>query len=127
MRRRHEKREKAIVAAFYRTPAGDEPARAWLKGRTFDNQDRKVIGADIQVVEYEWPAVSERDLVKSLGDGVWEVRSTLPSRRIARVPFGVVKGRMVVLHGFIKKTQKTPPTDLKLAKDRWRDWKKEYP
>jgi len=122
-----EKREKAVVAVFYRSATGDEPVRGWLKSRTFSNQDRKVLGADIQVVEYQWPTLSRRDLVKSLGGGVWEVRSTLPSRRITRVLFGIANGRMVILHGFIKKSQKTPTGDLALAKDRWRDWKKENP
>ena len=117
------RREKSVVAVFYRTPAGEEPVRAWLKGRVFDNEDRKVIGADIQVVEYEWPTLSDRNLVKAFGDGLWEMRSTLPSRRIARILFGTARGQMVILHGFIKKTQKTPATDLDLAKARWRGWR----
>ena len=45
-------------------------------------------------------------LCRNLGEGLWEVRSSLPSRRIARVLFCLVKGEMVLLHGFIKKTQK---------------------
>lgn len=119
------KREKAVVASFYRSPAGDEPVRTWLKSRTFGNDDRRIVGADIQVVEYEWPKVSARGLVKGLGAGLWEVRSTLQSHRIARVLFGVAEGRMVILHGFIKMTQKTPAADPQLARDRWRDWKRE--
>jgi len=121
---RRPRREKVVVATFYRTPAGDEPVRAWLKSRVLDDDDRKVIGADIQVVEYGWPKVSERGLVKGFGAGLWEVRSALPSRRIVRVLFGIADGRMVILHGFVKKTQKTSTADLQLAKDRWRDWKK---
>jgi phage-related protein len=118
------RREKAVIAAFYRTSGGDEPVRSWLKGRDFDDKDRKAIGADIQVVEYEWPVISDRSLVKPFGGGLWEVRSTLPSRRIARILFGVAGGEMVILHGFIKKTRKTPASDLDLAKARWRNWKK---
>lgn len=123
MSRLYAKHEKVVAAAFYQTPAGDEPVRAWLKSRQFDNEDRKVIGADIQVVEYERPKISERGLVKGLGAGLWEIRSALPSRRIVRVLFGIAEGRMVILHGFIKKTQKTPAADIQLARDRWRDWK----
>lgn len=118
------KREKVVAATFYQTPAGDEPVRTWFKGSMFGNEDRKVIGADIQVVEHERPKVSGRGLVKGLGRGLWEVRSTLPSHRIARVLFGVAEGRMVILHGFIKKTPKTPAADLRLARDRWREWKR---
>jgi phage-related protein len=54
-------------------------------------------------------------LVGSLGRELWEVRSRLPRGRIARVLFCEEQGRMVLLHGFIKKTQKTPRHDLDLA------------
>lgn len=57
-------------------------------------------------------------LCRSLGKGLWEVRVTLPSRRIARLLFALRDGKLVVLHGFIKKTQKTPEDDLKLAHKR---------
>ena len=63
-------------------------------------------------------------LCKSLGDGLWEIRSDLPSRRIARVLFCVTEGELLLLHGFIKKTQKTPPSDLKLARRRMREAKR---
>ena len=52
------------------------------------------------------------------GDGLWEVRTSLPSNRIARVLFCVVTEHIVVLHGFIKKTQKTPDEELALARKR---------
>ena len=54
-------------------------------------------------------------LVSSLGRELWEVRSSLPRGRIARVIFCVARGQMVLLHGFIKKTQKTPRHDLDVA------------
>jgi len=76
-------------------------------------EDRKVIGEDIKDVEFSWPI--GMPLVGSLGRELWEVRSRLPRGRIARVVFCVVRGRMVLLHGFIKKTQKTPQHDLDLA------------
>lgn len=60
-------------------------------------------------------------LVRSLGDGLWEIRSSLPSRRIARPLLCFHEGVIVVLHGFIKKTQKTPPDDLELARKRKRE------
>ena len=61
-------------------------------------------------------------LCRALGDGLWEVRSDLPSDRIARVFFIVQEGRIVVLHGFIKKSQKTPAGDLALARKRHREF-----
>ncbi len=82
-------------------------------------EDRKIIGEDIKDVEFSWP--TGMPLVRSLGKGLWEVRSDLTQGRIARVLFCVQHGRMVLLHGFIKKTQKTPDADLELALKRRRD------
>ena len=64
-------------------------------------------------VQYRWPV--GMPLCRALGEGLWEVRSSLPSNRIARVLFSVHQGRILALHGFIKKTQKTPDEDLALA------------
>jgi phage-related protein len=102
---------KRLPAHFYRSDSGREPVREWLKGLEAD--DRKVIGEDIKEVEFSWPI--GMPLVGSLGRELWEVRSRLPRGRIARVLFCVEQGRMVLLHGFIKKTQKTPQHDLDLA------------
>ena len=60
-------------------------------------------------------------LCRSLGKGLWEVRSNLTSGRIARVLFCDLEGKMILLHAFIKKTQKTPPADLELAVKRKRE------
>jgi len=102
---------KRLPAQFYRSDSGREPVREWLKG--LEAEDRKVIGEDIKDVEFSWPI--GMPLVGSLGRELWEVRSRLPRGRIARVVFCVEQGRMVLLHGFIKKTQKTPQNDLDLA------------
>lgn len=120
------KREKAVVATFYQTAGGKEPVRDWLRGKSLDDDDRRVIGGDLQMVEYSWPDVG-KPLVGALKGGVWEVRSSLPSRRIARVLFGVEAGLMIILHGFVKKTQATPDEDLKLARKRLVDWKANNP
>ncbi|MBI4907683.1 MAG: type II toxin-antitoxin system RelE/ParE family toxin [Acidobacteria bacterium] len=58
---------------------------------------------------------------RNLGDGLWEVRSDVTDGKIGRVIFCVTKGRMALLHAFIKKTQKTPPQDLKLALKRMKE------
>ena len=90
---------KKIRAAFYATASGNEPVREWLKD--LSTEDRKVLGEDIAAVEFTWPV--GMPLVRPLKQGLWEVRSTLPGNRIARVLFCQVEDRMVLLHGFIKR------------------------
>lgn len=104
---------KRIPAIFYRTESGSEPLRDWLKGLSVG--DRKHIGEDIKTVEFGWPV--GMPVSRPLGGGIHEVRTNLTGNRIARVLFYVDKlGRMVLLHGFIKKTQRTPREDLDLAR-----------
>jgi phage-related protein len=106
--------QKRIEGIFFLTAAGGEPVRQWLKSLS-PIEDRKQIGVDIKAVEFGWPI--GMPVCRPLGDGLYEVRSSLTQNRIARVLFYVdVKGRMVLLHGFIKKAQKTPPADLELAR-----------
>jgi phage-related protein len=103
-----------MQVVFFRTGAGGEPVREWLKFLS-PIEDRKQIGVDIKSVEFGWPI--GMPVCRPLGEGLYEVRSSLTQNRIALVLFYIdVKGRMVLLHGFIKKTQKTPPADLDLAR-----------
>lgn len=111
-------RPRKIPVVFYRSSAGAEIVRDWLRG--LDHADRLAIGQDLMRVQYRWPV--EMPLCRSLGDGLWEVRTDLPSRRIARVLFCVAQETVVVLHGFVKKTQKTPDEDLRLARKRAREF-----
>ena len=89
----------------------------WL--RSLDKEDRRVIGLDLMRVQFGWPI--GMPLVRSLKGGLWEVRSTLPSQRIARLILCLHQQTLVVLHGFIKKTQKTPAEELTLAKRRLKE------
>jgi len=107
---------KRLPAHFYRLDSGKEPVREWL--RELEPEDRKAIGEDIKDVEFSWPI--GMPLVRPLGRELWEIRSSLPRGRIARVLFCVEQGSMVLLHGFIKKTQKTPPREINLALKRKR-------
>ncbi len=109
-------RKSPIV--FYRTRGGNEVVRDWL--RSLDEGDRSAIGQDLMRVQYRWPV--GMPLCRSLGEGLWEVRSDLPGNRIARVMFSIAGDRIVALHGFIKKTRKTPPDDLALARRRKREF-----
>jgi len=108
-----------IPAYFYRTTGGAEPVLDWLRGLPPD--DRRAIGADLATVQFGWPI--GMPLCRPLGGGLWEVRSTLPSRRIARLVFFVDESRIGVVHGFIKKTQKMPADDLELARKRMKEMK----
>jgi phage-related protein len=81
--------------------------------------DRMTVGKDIQKVEFGWPI--GRPYCAPLGDGLWEVRCDLGSNRIARVIFCLKGGHMILLHAFIKKTQKIPPQDIDLALKRKRE------
>ncbi|WP_216819187.1 type II toxin-antitoxin system RelE/ParE family toxin [Thiohalocapsa sp. ML1] len=106
-RRAHHRR------VFFRTESGQEPVRDWLK--SLSKADKRVIGADLKTVQYGWPI--GMPVVRKLEAGLREVRSHL-DRRIARILFTVTDGRMILLHGFIKKSQKTPADDLALARRR---------
>ena len=109
--------ERPLKVVFFKTDTGNEPVREWLKELSKD--DCRVIGTDILTVQYAWPV--GKPLVDNLGDGLWEVRSRLDNR-MARTLFAMVDQEIVLLHGFIKKQQKTPPDELELAKKR----KKQY-
>lgn len=104
---------------FFRTDAGTEPVREWLKD--LPAIDRKIIGEDIKTVQFGGPL--GMPLVGHLGGEIWEVRIRL-GNRIARVLFAVDGQTMVLLHGFIKKQQKTPGPELDLAKDRLKQLKR---
>ena|SRR5581483_2962153 len=110
---------RPLPVVFFRTDAGHEPVREWLKELAAD--ERRMIGEDLKTLQFRWPL--GMPLVRSLGGGLWELRSRLPTR-IARCLFYMAKGRIVVLHGFIKKTQKTPPEDKALALKRKYDHSK---
>lgn len=99
-----------LAAVFYATSNGKEPVREWLKDLT--KQDRRTIGEDIAYVQYKWPIGKPR--VDHLRGAIWEVRTSL-GNRIARTLFAVDDGTMILLHGFIKKTQQTPASEIALA------------
>ena len=107
--------EPILTVAFFRSASANEPVREWLK--SLPREERRILGEDIKTVQFGWPL--GMPLVRKLDKGLWEVRSRLPGR-IARVVFTAGDGRMILLHGFIKKSQKTPQEDLELARTRLR-------
>ncbi len=107
-----------LDAVFYKTEMEAEPVREWLLSLT--RQDKKTIGENISYVQFKWPIGKPK--VDHLRGAIWEVRTTLKTR-IARVLFAVDGQTMILLHGFIKKTQATEKSDIELAETRYKDWK----
>ena len=106
-----------IPLAFWKSASGREPVREWLSELPRD--DKRTIGRDIAKVQFGWPM--GLPLCRALGDGLWEVRSSLPSNREARVFFGFEEGILIALHAIIKKTRKAPAEDLTVAKQRLKE------
>lgn len=102
-----------LSSNFFMTDAGTEPVRDWL--RDLSVQDRKKIGEEMKTVQFGWPL--GMPLVRKMDKDLWEVGIRLENR-IARVLFTVENQNMILLHGFIKKSQTTPQVDLDLAKAR---------
>ncbi|HCM96582.1 MAG: hypothetical protein A2X25_00125 [Chloroflexi bacterium GWB2_49_20] len=105
--------ELRLKVVFFRSERGSEPVREWLKSLAVD--EKRIIGEDIKTVQFGWPV--GMPIVRKLEPGLWEVRSRLV-HRIARVLFTIQDDKMVLLHGFIKKSDKTPQDDLSLARQR---------
>ena len=103
-----------VPVVFYKTAVGVVVVREWL--RSLPQADRNIIGRDLMRVQYRWRVGML--LCRPLGGGLWEVRSDLPSSRIARLLFCLNKGRLVVLHGFIKKTKRAPADEMEIARKR---------
>lgn len=101
-----------IQLVFFRTNAGREPVRDWLKG--LDEAARHAIGKDLLRAQWRWPV--GMPLCRPMGKGLWEVRTDLPGNRTARVLLSLHQDHLVALHGFIKKTRVTPEDDLALAR-----------
>ena len=110
--------EPSLIVTFFRTNSGRAPVQQWLKG--LNKMDRKVIGRDIQFVQFRWPL--GMPLVRKIEADLWEVRSQLSSGRTARVLFTIEGNEMILLHGFIKKSQSISQRDLNLARHRRSLW-----
>jgi len=108
---------KKIRLIFFRTSAGSEPVRDWLKA--MPEEDRRAIGMDLLRAQWRWPV--GMPLCRPMGSGLWEIRTDLPLNRTARVLICVHQEHLVALHGFIKKTRATPDDELALARRRQKE------
>lgn len=113
--------DKRLPARFFESETGRVPVRDWLL--SLSPEDRKIIGDDIRTAEFGWPVGMPLCRPITGRKGLWEIRSSLTDGRIARVFFCAHEGSMVLLHGFIKKTQKTPDKELEIAVKRMRGLK----
>ncbi|MBK1668406.1 hypothetical protein CKO28_10200 [Rhodovibrio sodomensis] len=114
--------EKRLRVRFFRTAAGREPVKDWLI--QLDPDDRRRIGTDIKDVEFSWPI--GMPLCRQIAGhrNLWEVRSRLSGNRIARVIFLIRERQMILLHGFEKKTQKTPKGEIEMAVARKKEFER---
>ncbi len=104
----------ALPVRLFQTPAGVPVVREWLRTQ-LTAEERTIVGADLRKAQNDWPP--GMPLTRSLGGGLFELRSTLPTR-IVRLLCCVRDGAVVVLHAFVKKTQRTPATELEVARQR---------
>jgi phage-related protein len=112
-----EPKPQKIPLIFFRTPAGAEPVREWL--RELEEVERQAIGKDLLRAQWRWPV--GMPLCRPMGSGLWEIRTDLPTKRIARVMVCFYREHLVALHGFIKKTRATPDEDLATARKRQKE------
>jgi phage-related protein len=110
-------RFKPILLVFWKPAAGREPVRDWLN--ELPGEDQRIIGRDIAKVQFGWPI--GLPVCRPLGNGLWEVRSSLPSRREGRVLFGFHDCMLIALTAFIKMTQATPAGEITLAQQRLKE------
>ena len=110
-------RPRKIELIFFRTGAGVEPVREWLKG--LPEVERRAVGQDLLRAQWRWPV--GMPLCRPMGKGLWEVRTDLPTKRTARVLICLYREHLVALHGFIKKTRTTPDEDSALARKRQKE------
>jgi phage-related protein len=106
-----------LRVVFFQTDAGTEPVRRWLL--SLSSSHKKAIGEDIKTVQFGWPL--GMPLVEKIEPYLWEVRRRVPAG-IARVLFTVDGHTMILLHGFIKKTQKIPQAEINTARSRLRQY-----
>ena len=110
---------KGFEVIFFELESGNQPVKEFIKSLTKDN--KKIIGADIRVVQNCFPV--GLPLVRKLKSGLWEIRSDIKDG-ICRVFFTFIMKEIILLHGIVKKTQKTPQRDIYIAMERIKEFKR---
>ena len=114
-----QKNAPRLECAFFKKKSGTEPVREWLRG--LGRPVRLAVGSDIERVQWRWPV--SKPLVGSFGQGLYEVR-TWVGGNVYRVFFFIEGSDMVILHAFMKKTERTPDSEIAMARKRLRQVKK---
>ncbi|MGL1890847.1 MAG: type II toxin-antitoxin system RelE/ParE family toxin [Spirochaetaceae bacterium] len=109
-------RKRILILVFFKTRTGSEPVKKWLDNLSDD--DVNIIMSDVKKVIFGWPIGMPLTKKIKTNPKIWEVRSKISSRRISRVLFTIKGDKMILVHGFIKKTQQTPLKDIRLAEKR---------
>jgi phage-related protein len=104
---------RPLAVVFWRSEQGNEPVRDWLK--SLPDDVTKAIGDDLRLVQWKWPV--GKPLVDGFGDGLYEVRTKHKNVNY-RVLFTFENEAIILLHSIIKKTPKTPPAAVALARQR---------
>jgi phage-related protein len=112
-------RKDPMQAVFFETESGNQPVRDFILERS--QADRKEIGSDIFTVQKEYPL--GLPLVEKIDTDLWEIRSHIPDG-ICRIFFTIYQETMILLHGFVKKTLKIPPKELKTVKGRLKEFRR---
>ena len=110
-------RPRKIPLVFFRTLTGREPVREWLKG--LDAAERQAIGTDLLRAQWRWSV--GMSLYRPMGNGLWEIRTDMPTKRTARVLLCLYREHLVALQGSIKKSPATPKSDLATARRRQKE------
>jgi len=112
-------RKEPLKTVFFETESGNQPVRDFILECT--REDRKEIGSDIFTVQKKFPL--GLPLVEKVDTDLWEVRSHI-SDGICRIFFTVCQETMVLLHGFVKKSQKIPSKEMETAKRRLAEFRR---
>ena len=111
-------REKPLTTAFFQTEQGNQPCRDFILGLSRD--DKREVGT--KIFEVQKGFTLGLPLVRKMENDLWEIRVNLTDG-ICRIFFTVAENMMILLHGFVKKSQKTPQNELATAQNRLRLFK----
>jgi phage-related protein len=110
---------KGFDVVFFETESGKQPVREFIK--QLSKEDQKEVGADIRVVQDSFPI--GLPLVRKLKPELWEIRSFIKNG-ISRIFFTFFDKKIIFLHAFVKKMQKTPLKEIDVAIKRLKEFKK---
>lgn len=86
-----------------------------------DNKSKARVFSIFNIIERGGLRDCRLDTRKIVGTDVWEIR--IIQKKSIRLIYAVEKQqRVIILHGFYKKTQKTPLKHVRIALERFDEW-----